>query len=591
MAIIPMKKIHLIVQGKDTVPSLERLRGLGLVHVEHLREVAPAHVHKLREMIGQLTRIIDRLTLAAGKDVPPQEALKDWRGKVDELTLLLSEEGSLSEGILNWQSLLKRWEDWGDFDPKDFEFLAKRGLVVRLCEVPEKDLARLPQEAVCQVVHTANKVSRCVVVTPGEVKLPFETITLPEYGLKQMMAFKGAEEKKLGEVQSRFLAEAKYLDSFRQKLLEEKETLRFEEIASGMGQDGPIAVLKGFCPVEGVEDLKREARQERWGLLVEDPGSEDQVPTLVRNPKWVEIIKPVFGVINVLPGYREVDISFIFLIFFSIFFGILIGDAGYGLILLGLTFFIQQKLKGKVADQAPFILIYVLSSCAIIWGILTGTFLGTILLSKILKPLIAWLTENKNVQMICFLLGTVHLTLAHGWRVLMKMPAVFAVLAELGWIVIIWGSFFLANAMVIGVPVLGMDMNKALIVVGIGGALVVADILSRPKDNIFIGLVLTFFSCISAFTDVISYIRLFAVGLAGVAVADAFNQMALGIGCSGPVSSFFTVLILVVGHLFNMVLCGFGILVHGLRLNVLEFSGHLGLEWAGFKYEPFKKTK
>ena len=94
---------------------------------------------------------------------------------------------------------------------------------------------------------------------------------------------------------------------------------------------------------------------------------------------------------------------------------------------------------------------------------------------------------------------------------------------------------------------------------------------------------------INTFTDVVSYIRLFAIGLASVAVADAFNDMALGFGFSTVSSGFIAVVILVIGHFFNIILGILAVAVHGLRLNVLEFSNHLGLEWSGFSYQPFKK--
>jgi V/A-type H+-transporting ATPase subunit I len=94
---------------------------------------------------------------------------------------------------------------------------------------------------------------------------------------------------------------------------------------------------------------------------------------------------------------------------------------------------------------------------------------------------------------------------------------------------------------------------------------------------------------VNSFSDIVSYIRLFAVGMATVAVADAFNSIALGVGFGNILTGFMTALILVVGHLFNIVLGAMSILVHGLRLNLLEFSGHMGLSWAGFKYEPFSK--
>lgn len=148
------------------------------------------------------------------------------------------------------------------------------------------------------------------------------------------------------------------------------------------------------------------------------------------------------------------------------------------------------------------------------------------------------------------------------------------------------GSYFLANMMLIGIPLPGFV--PYLYVVGAG--LVLVDIVAQRKE-IGVNIILFVFSVINTFGDIVSYIRLFAVGLAGVAVADAFNQMALTIGFSNPFAGSIAVFILAFVHLFlNLALSIMGVLVHGIRLNVLEFSGHLGMEWSGISYRPYKNT-
>ncbi len=126
-----------------------------------------------------------------------------------------------------------------------------------------------------------------------------------------------------------------------------------------------------------------------------------------------------------------------------------------------------------------------------------------------------------------------------------------------------------------------------------GSTLVV--FFSQPKKNIFktvgLGLGELLMSIVNMFTDIVSYIRLFAVGLATVAVADAFNQMAFGIGFNSFLAGLATAMILVLGHLLNIALGAMAILVHGIRLNVLEFSSHLNMEWAGMAYNPFRKAE
>jgi V/A-type H+-transporting ATPase subunit I len=264
----------------------------------------------------------------------------------------------------------------------------------------------------------------------------------------------------------------------------------------------------------------------------------------------------------------------------------LIGDAGYGAVFFALTFFARLKFGKKLQDASLFILFYILSSCAIIWGALTGTFFGQEWLPQSVEPLIPALRDNKNIQAFCFFLGAFHLSIAHLWRTIVKIPSVTA-FAEAGWILILWGAFFLSKTLILGdtLPVLGKWLF-------IAGPLLVI-FFTNPQKNIFKGigtginnLIMSF---VNTITDVVSYIRLFAVGLAGVAIADAFNNMAMGIGYNSVLTGAATSLILVLGHSLNILLGPLAILVHGVRLNLLEFSGHMNITWSGFSYKPLRK--
>ncbi len=588
--IVPMKKIHVIVQKKDIVSALESLRELGSVHVEHQEELSGYQLEERREeveILKQALNILERFD--CDLDVPRQEA-RDWTDTVNEILELWAQIEHYQESIARRGIEIRQWEPWGDFDPKDIQALAGRGIYLQLCEVPAGKETAVPEGVILRKIHHAPGVDKCLAISRGKIDLPFAIIAPPPSGLGQMEKMQVEERVRIRDVEEKIAGLRCFFGSFQKILVERENVLKFEEVEKGMRAEQELALLKGYCPLDACGAVALKAKQEQWAVLSEAPSEEDSVPTLLRNPRWVEMIKPVFGIINVLPGYREVDISPVFLIFFSVFFGILIGDAAYGSVFLILTLVFHNKLKHRVKDAAPFILMYVLSASAITWGVLTGTFLGTVLLGAKLKPVVGWLTQSKNVQLLCFTIGAAHLILAHLWRCVRRWPGSGA-WAELGWAWILWVSYGLVKSMII----LG-QADMAVILGALKGmvpgvVLITYDIARGPKSQIPVGIVLLLFSIISAFTDIVSYVRLFAVGLAGTAVADAFNQMALSIGFNNVASGIFTSLILVVGHAFNIVLCGFGVLVHGLRLNVLEFSGHLGLEWAGFKYEPFKKIK
>src|SRR3989344_1292961 len=588
--IVPMKKLHLIVQRKDIVSSLEILRELGIVHVEHQEELSGYQLEERREEVAMLTQALDILQRFEDKVKVAQQEASDWTDTVNEILGLWAQIEQYQETIALRAVQIRQWELWGDFDPQDIEALAARGIYVQLCEVPAGQETLVPKDVILEKIHFASGTYKCLAICRGKAELPFDVTAPPPSGLGQMKTMQIEEQARIRGAEEKITELRCFWDSFQKIMVERENVLKFEEVEKGMRAEEELALLKGFCPGDACGAIAAKAKQEQWGVLFEDPSEEDSVPTLLRNPRWVEMIKPVFGIINVLPGYREVDISPVFLIFFSVFFGILIGDAAYGSVFLILTLIFHNKLKHKVKDAAPFILMYVLSAAAITWGALTGTFLGTVLLGAKLKPVVGWLTQSRNVQLLCFTIGAAHLILAHLWRCVRRWPGSGA-WADLGWVWVLGVSFGLVRSMIVlGQADMAVILNALKMMVP-GVILIIYDIARGPKNQIPVGIVLLLFSIISAFTDIVSYVRLFAVGLAGTAVADAFNQMALSIGFNNVVSGTIAALILVVGHAFNIVLCGFGVLVHGLRLNVLEFSGHLGLEWAGFKYEPFKKIQ
>ncbi|MCM8819582.1 MAG: hypothetical protein NC925_02180, partial [Candidatus Omnitrophica bacterium] len=370
----------------------------------------------------------------------------------------------------------------------------------------------------------------------------------------------------------------KIKDNIEEELLILKAVFSMEKI-------GDLAYLVGFVPFDKVVLVENLAKKNNWAYLVVDPKIDEPVPTLIVAPKVLEIIQPVFRFLELIPGYDELDISFLFLIFFSIFFGIIIGDVGYGLVYFFLTLFFQNKFSKKIKDKNIFGLFYLLSSSAIIWGVFSGTFFGQNLFN--LKPLFSFFKNDLNIQKLCFLLGAIHLSIAHLWKAILKFPKL-EFLSQIGWAIIIWASFYLAKSLVLGD--VWVSFIKWLYLVGI----ILVIFFSLPSKNliksIFSGLANVLSNLVSTFTDLVSYIRLFAVGLASVAVADAFNKMAIQIGFGNFLRGLISSLILICGHLLNILLGPMSVLVHGVRLNVLEFCNHLDIKWKGFSYKPLKRS-
>jgi V/A-type H+/Na+-transporting ATPase subunit I len=188
------------------------------------------------------------------------------------------------------------------------------------------------------------------------------------------------------------------------------------------------------------------------------------------------------------------------------------------------------------------------------------------------------------IMWLSFVIGAVHLSVAHLMVAAKKRN--MSSLAEFGWVSVIWAIFFLANNLVLGRELPGCSMM--MLWVGIAVIL----LFGNFQRNIFKGMLATLItlplSVIGSFSDVVSYVRLFAVGFAGFIVASSFNSMAVGAGIDSIVSGIVAALIMFVSHALNLTLCCMSVLVHGVRLNMLEFSGHVGVQWTGKPYAPFK---
>jgi V/A-type H+-transporting ATPase subunit I len=256
-----------------------------------------------------------------------------------------------------------------------------------------------------------------------------------------------------------------------------------------------------------------------------------------------------------------------------------------------------KKKTGKTPDAVW--LLTLLSSCTIVWGAINGSWFAMPLdkLPRFLRMLVippfdpALSNTQANVQYLCFSVGIIQLAYAHLKNIKRALPSLTAV-AQLGWLVMMIGLYFLVLTMLLGreLPAFTAPL--------IGGGLGLYFIFNKQEGgNFFVNIaksfadfLSTFLSAVSAFADIISYIRLFAVGLAGAAIAESFNNMGLGMS-SLALRLTAGVLILIFGHGLNMVMNVLSVVVHGVRLNLLEYTGHLGLEWSGYLYAPFALKK
>ncbi|MFH0840311.1 MAG: hypothetical protein V1883_04800 [Candidatus Omnitrophota bacterium] len=587
--IVPMKRTTVLVQSKDADGAINELRSLGILHVEHHKAPVSKEIESISNDISMLSEAINILSEQAFINktaVKAPRSAKDWKSAALHIIDARKRFEQLKEYSVTLKAMITEWERWGDFEPEAINELSEKGMFIGLYQIPAKKLNTVPEGIFVKKIFTKGEFAYCVLASQSRIDIPYKEAALPKMGCDKMRARLSEDAKIMDSIKgdaSRFVT---YKNTFQEAKRSLEKELEFNQALKGMGEDSEIAYISGFIPHDAEALIRDASKREKWGLLVDDVSDEDKVPTLIRNPRWVSIINPVFKMIEVVPGYSELDISMWFLIFFSIFFGILIGDAGLGLVYFILTLIFHRKLKNILHNNSLPILFYLLSLCAIIWGVLTGTFFGQEWLSPYFKPLVPALNDYKNMQNICFVIGAFQLSIAHIWRAVIKSPSI-AALSEFGWVLILWGAFFLARTMVLAYPF----PKLALWFLSIGAVVVV--IFTSPNRNIIkgigAGLGSLLKNLVNSFTDIVSYVRLFAVGLATVAVADAFNKLALDIGFNNFFAGIATSLILILGQVLNVLLGPMSILVHGVRLNVLEFCSHLEVTWSGFSYKPLKK--
>jgi V/A-type H+-transporting ATPase subunit I len=585
--IVPMKKATILFEGKDAEATVKYLRTLGVLQVEHQNPMEGRDISALREKVALIDSSFDVLNqvMVSEKIIQPQNNISgDWKAVANHILDLGKRHEHLESLSRNIIGQINEWERWGDVDLIQIQDLSQNSIYLKLYQVPIKEIGSFPDDVVIKTIFTAGDIAHCVAISRRQFECAFEEIHPPKEGLFLLKKRLSDNDKAMELIKGELIESASFYENLlglKNKL--EKE-IEFQQVLNGMGKEGAISYVTGYIPFDVEAHLIAEAKINKWGIMITEPSAGDNVPTLLRNPKWVGMIKPVLGLLGLTPGYHELDVSMLFLIFFSIFFGILIGDAGYGLVYILLTvlltIWLHKKMLLNTEMKTTFSLFYVLGSCAIIWGLLTGTFFG----QGWLTPLIPQLNNATFMTTFCFFLGAFHLSIAHSWRAYLKIPSLTAI-ADVGWICILWAAFFLARTLILGeaFPPWGLWLVAAGVVLVI--------LFTNPQANILRGigegLGTVALSFMNNITDVISYIRLFAVGLATLAIADTTNFLASGFG-DGVIAFVAGAVILITGHGLNIVLGPMSVLVHGVRLNVLEFSGHANVTWSGVTFEPLK---
>ncbi len=589
--IVPMKKVTLLALGTEQDEALTALRGLGVMQVETIRSTASENAQQLAEELSEATRVTGELEklLRENGGATPQGKPRSGAEALEEAADLLGKRDRFAGELENIRQRQKALAVWGEFNRDTLTALEEKGIHVHLCCGNEKqyEAATALDEVECRSISEDSGRIFFVATTLRDL----EPDALPEIRLgaednpPELRRRAGELELKLQAVGEELNALLASLPAAQRRVQTLESELEYARVHDSLAEHGAVVSLSGFVPEPEIEKLRAAAREHGWGLLITDPAPGDAVPTLLRESKFSRVISPLFQFLGISPGYDEIDVSGGVLVFFTIFYAMIIGDAGYGLVFLLGTLLAKWKFRNNRAAALPLRLMTVLSIAAIVWGVLTNNYFGTAPLPQLsLRFFTQPDVKDANVQAFCFALAVAQLSLGRIWRAIHD-GNLRSVGRNLGWMLILWGNFFLTLRLIVW-P--GEFPTYMYWLYGAGLVLVICcDINWKNVADIF-----QFpFNIIGSFVDVLSYIRLFAVGMAGYYIAASFNGMGVSIWKASPYFLLFGVLVILFGHLLNLGLCALSVLVHGVRLNTLEFSNHVGLSWSGSNFKPFTNHK
>ncbi len=633
--IVPMKKVSLIILGDKKKETLKKLRRLGILHIE-ISEGSGEKLISLKETISLIESAlytIGKNKNAEEKDATAEEVLSFAK----EISLLSDKKKEFLGEKISLSAELDRLKSWGEIDPDSIKELHDSGVDVSLFEMPEKEYRALGEDFKTIRVSKTKSSVKFLLINPDKKKvvdtLNSYRVDLPEMSTSQITERISTLDEKIKETEEKISSHAVYCDSMKNAIKTFEKEVEFETYKTGMAEESisenpekslSVAHFKGYIEAEKLDILKKEAKENSWGLIASDPTEEDNVPTKLQNNKFVSLIYPLTDFLGTVPGYFEYDISAWFLSFILIFFGIIFGDGGYGLLISTVALIpIIKSLISKKAVAPTFLLILLFGLSTVLWGTVTCTWFGlspevlpawlknlsipvisNVYEDKIWQPF--WteagvgLTTAQNLQIFCFSLALVQLTVAHIKGAVRNRKSL-KMLGDIGGCLQLVGIFYLVLSLVVNAQVFSFSLviggipigtvSIALIAIGFILSFVFSNFEGSVIKSILsslVNIVSVLLGVVNVFSDIVSYIRLWAVGLAGAAISATVNELASPL-LGNFMFMIIAIVLLVFGHGLNMILNILSVIVHGIRLNTLEFSSHLDMSWSGHKFNPLQE--
>lgn len=616
--LVPMTKILVAGQTSEKEKILELLRQVGNVHVEST--VSPEGdsaetLAELEDKIAKTKKVLDYLQSSPELVKESILAMPGTPTRIIETALeLIEEEKKLLNKELKLKAEMETAKSWGKLGLQDLNYLAENGIKYCFYQAP----ISFPQE----LLHNAEAVelisqsgigfftkgtfvafSREEIIFVDTQKKRVNMLRPPNREASQIEADSMNLNKKIDEHHKSLASIKEREDDIREHLKKLEARLEMFEVHAGSLTDKDIFILKGWCPAEEKDLVTAGLASADIKTAVEflEPSEGELPPTKLQNSEVVSSVEVVYDLLGMQIPYGTVDISAVFLFSLAIFSAFVIGDAGYalvGLIPLSILYYIFKK-NGK--DTKVMMLGMVMLVPALIYGMITDSWFGFQILGPMGLPYFDSSSSDGYaiMQGLSFFLAALHLSIAHYYKIRYSEKSIKTI-ADISWVLFLWAMYMLITSMISGRDFLipgSMQIGPYTLT---GWCFLISTLgimlFTEPSKNIFKMLLAGAGSIAgnagSAFSDILSYIRLWAVGLSGATISAIAKNLAEVASKSEMFMNMNIVLgfaIFFVLNFLNIGMAGVGIMAHALRLNILEFSNNMGIEWSGIKYKPFKK--
>lgn len=605
--ITKMKKLTFLVYHKEYEEFLNSLRELGVVHIVEKQQGAADNT-ELQENIRLFNRLAATLKLLQNQKheknaVIATEGGTATRGMqvLDEVDALQTEHGKLSQQLQSYAKEKEVLEVWGNFEPTGIQKLKDAGYIIGFYSCSEGNYKEeWETEYNAMIVNRISSKVFFVTVTKAgqEVDLDVEQAKLPAYSLSRLEALYDTTEQAIEGNEKKLVALSETdIPSLKAALKELQSQIEFSKVVLSSEQTAgdKLMLIEGWAPAYSKVEIEAYLNDAHVYYEITDPMPGDNVPIRLNNKGFFAWFEPICK-LYMLPKYNELDLTPFFAPFFMVFFGLCLGDSGYGLFLfLGATAYRLLAKKVTPSMKSIISLIQVLSASTFFCGLLTGTFFGANIydldwpIVQRLKH--AVLMDNNDMFRLSLILGVIQILFGMVLKAVnqtIQFSFKYAI-ATIGWIILLVSTA--VSALFSSSELLSMGGTAYKVVLCISGAMIF--LFNTPGKNIFMNIGLGLWDSYNMVTgllgDVLSYVRLFALGLSGGILAGVFNSLAVGMSpdnvIAGPIVM---VLIFVIGHAINMFMNVLGAMVHPMRLTFVEFFKNSGYEGGGKEYKPFK---